>query len=199
MEPPPLRHALLRGVPHVILGVALAIALFIFPRVAVLAAVGTVIVVFLALEMVRLYIPSLRGWFSFWFIPFMRKPEENRLTGASYLLIGCLITMLVFPRDIAGTAIFFLALGDPAATVFGVWKGRIKLGDKTFEGHLTCLFICLLTGAVIFLVRGAPPLAVAVVGAAFATLFQALPLRLNDNLTIPIGSAAAMLGVNMLV
>lgn len=194
-----MRHALLRGVPHVILGVALAIASLTFPRVAVLAALGVVIVVFLALEMVRIHIPSLRGWFSIWFIPFMRKTEENRLTGASYLLIGCLITILVFPRDIAGTAILFLALGDPTATVFGIWKGRIKLGDKTVEGHLTCLFVCLLTGAVIFLVCGTPPFAVAVVGAAFATLFQALPLRLDDNLTIPIGSAAAMVGVSMLV
>jgi dolichol kinase len=37
-----------------------------------------------------------------------------------------------------------------------------------------------------------PPLIVAVIGAVSAALFHALPIRVNDNLTIPIGSALTM-------
>ena len=44
-----------------------------------------------------------------------------------------------------------------------------------------------------------PQFVVAIVGAVFASLFQALPLPLNDNLTIPVGGALSMAVANAIL
>ena len=83
--------------------------------------------------------------------------------------------------------------GDSTATVVGVWKGRIRLWARSIEGNVTCLAVCFSVGLPVANVLENLTLQMAIVGAVFATIFQALPLRVNDNLTIPIGSALAML------
>jgi glycerol-3-phosphate acyltransferase PlsY len=123
----------------------------------------------------------------------LRDEEKNRLTGISYSLVGFLITALAFERDIAILAILFLSLGDSAATVVGVWKGRILLWGRSNEGSVACLAICFSVGLPVANVLENLTLPVAIAGAVFATIFQALPIRVNDNLTIPIGSALVML------
>ena len=199
MEFVSIRHALRRGTFHAVVGSTPAIALFIFPRSAVLAALAVVTAVFLSLEAARLCIPSLKEWSSVWFAPLLRQEEKSKLTGSSYLLIGCLITVLAFPQDIASLAILFSSLGDPAATVIGIWKGHTRLWDKSVEGNIACLLVCLLIGTLVATILENPPLMVAIVGAILATLFQALPSRLNDNLTIPLGSAIGMMVISIVI
>jgi dolichol kinase len=193
MESTSIRQALSRGAFHAVLGLAFAAALLLLPRLLVLAALAVATVGFLIFEATRLRIPSLRRWFSAWFAPLLRKEEEDKLTGSSYFLIGCLITALAFPQHIAALAILFLSFGDPTATVVGIWKGRKKLWGRSVEGDIACLIACILIGILVAVILKNPSLIVALVGAIFATLFQALSLRLNDNLTIPLGSAAAMM------
>ena len=107
-------------------------------------------------------------------------------------MAGCLLTVLVFPREIAALAIVFLALGDPAAAVVDAWKGNARLWRKSLWGDLACIAVCLLAATLVAIFFREPRLAVAITGGIFAGIFQAVPLRLNDNLTIPIGSALAM-------
>jgi len=159
----------------------------------VLAVLAIATVGFLIFEAARLRVPSLKRWFSTWFASVMRKEEEDKLTGSSYFLIGCLLTAVAFPKDIASLAILFLSFGDPAATVVGIWRGHKKLWGKSVEGDIVCLVICILVGTLAANILENPSLIVAIIGATFATLFQTLPLRLNDNLTIPLGSATAMM------
>ncbi len=193
MESGSVSHALSRGAFHAFLGLAFAAALLLLPRLVVLAALATATVGLLIFEAARLRVPSLRRWFSALFAPLLRKEEEDKLTGSSYFLIGCLITALAFPQHIAALAILFLSFGDPAATVVGIWKGHRKLWGRSVEGDIACLIVCILVGTLAATILENPSLIVAIVGAIFATLFQALPLRLNDNLTIPLGSATAMM------
>ena len=103
-----------------------------------------------------------------------------------------MITMLAFPKHIATPAILYLSLGDPAATVIGLWKGRIRIWGRSVEGHIACLIVCLLVASVLVTTSADLALVVAFVGAFAATIIQALPLPINDNLTIPLGSALAM-------
>jgi dolichol kinase len=198
MEPVSVRHALARGAVHATIGLVIVAALFLFPRFVVLALLAAATIVLLSLDAARLRLPSLKQWCSVWLAGLLRQEEENDLTGASYLLLGSLITLVAFPRDIACLAIVFLSLGDPTATVIGTWRGRIKLWDKSLEGYIACLIICLLVGVLVAAIWGNPPLVVAIIGAIFASIFEGLPLRLNDNLTIPIGSALAMTLVNII-
>ncbi|GAI06960.1 unnamed protein product [marine sediment metagenome] len=55
-----------------------------------------------------------------------------------------------------------------------------------------------MTGTLVATILENQPLVVTIAGAVLATLFQALPPRLNDNLTIPLGSAAAMIVISIL-
>ena len=199
MKAASIRHALRRGTVHAIIGLASAIALFFFSRLSVQVALAAVTAAFLSLETARLHVPSLKQSFARWFAPLLRQEEKSKLMGASYFLAGCLITVLAFPQDIAPLAIIFLSLGDSTATVIGIWKGRTKLWGKSMEGNGACFVVCLLAGSVVATLRGEPPLAVAIVGAIFATIFQALPRWLNDNLTIPLGAAAAMAVAKILI
>lgn len=188
-----IRHAITRGVFHAIIGLATAAALFLLPRYTVVAAIATATAVFLSFDFARLHVHAINKWFFIWFGFLLRDEEKNRLTGSSYSLLGFLITTLVFHRDIAILAILFLSLGDSAATVVGIWKGRIRLWGRSIEGNVTCLVVCFSVGLPVANILESMALSVAIAGAVFATIFQALPLRMNDNLTIPIGSALAML------
>ena len=188
-----LSHALRRGIFHALAGLACAFAILSLSRFTMLVTLAAVTAAFLSLEVARLRIPSLKRRFSVWFACLLREEEVSKATGSSYFLVSCLITVLLFPRNIAALAILFLSLGDPAATVVGMWKGRTRLWGKSMEGNAACLGICLFTAILVSIVLQEPPLTVAVAGAVLATVIQSLPVRLNDNLTIPIGSAVAML------
>ena len=187
-----LRRALSRGAFHAFTGSTIVIGLLCWDKVALLIALGAATALFLIFEAARLQFPSLNQRFLDWFAPLLRKEESARPTGSSYFLFACLITALAFPRHISAPAILFLSVGDPAATVVGVWRGRVRLWGKSLEGNAACLIICFLVAILLVLTLDGLSLKVALVGAAVATLFQALPRTLNDNLTIPMGSAACM-------
>jgi dolichol kinase len=194
-----IRHALIRGAFHATIGIISVIALFLFSWPAVVLALAVVTALFLSLEVTRLFVPPFNQHFCAWFHVLLREKEHFKLTGSSYFLIGCLITALALPRDIASLAILFLAIGDPVATLVGTWKGRTYLWGKSLEGHIACFIACILIGVLMAVIVKSPPLTVALVGAVFATIFQALSLPVNDNITIPLGSALVMWALDMLI
>lgn len=194
-----LRHALRRGAFHASVGVIIATSSLFFPPFTISVALAAVTAFFLSFDAIRLRVTWLNHWFLSWFAPLVRDKERTKLTGSSYFLIACLITVAAFPRHISIPAILFVSLGDSAATVVGVWKGRIRVWGRSVEGHIACLVICLVIGGLLAATsHGLPPI-VTVVGAIFATLFEALPLPLNDNITIPVGSALAMTLASLLL
>ena len=85
-------------------------------------------------------------------------------------------------------ALSFLILGDTAAAVVGKAIGRTPVFGKTLEGSIACFVVCVLVGWAI------PDLSWArtIAGAAMATLFELLPVPLDDNLRIPLASGFAM-------
>ncbi len=187
------KHGIARSLVHASLGLSFAVALLMFPKVPVVAASTALTVCFLLVEFASFVMPGLRRWLSRQFALFLRPQEDKIVTGATYFLIGMTATIVLFPTDIAALAILFLALGDPIAAAIGRWKGRTKLWAKNVEGNLTCLTVCLVLAAIMDVLSHKPGFIVGAVGAFAATLSQALPWRVNDNLTIPIGAAVAML------
>jgi dolichol kinase len=188
-----LSHALRRGAFHAVSGFSCVLALLLLPQFTMLAALGTVTVAFLSFELARLRVSSLNRRFATWCRFLLREEEVNNITGSSYFLASCLLTVVAFPKNVAALAILFLSLGDPVATIVGVWKGENRLWGKTLEGDVACFVVCVLAGFSVSACLQEPPLIIAIVGAVFAAIIQALPIKINDNLTIPIGSATAML------
>ena len=110
--------------------------------------------------------------------------QKKQFTGATYLFLGMALTLYLFSKEAAIPALLFLTLADPAAALVGKRYGSATFFDKSIEGSLA---FCLTACAVIlgFTFYGWIGLGVAFI----ATLVEFLPLKINDNLLIPVVSA----------
>jgi len=147
------------------------------------------VIVSLAIEVFRLNHPRTRNVFRHFFGELLRNHEEASLLGSTYLLIALLLTLHLFEKQVAVLALGFLIIGDTVAAIVGKSMGRIALfGGKTLEGSLSCLLVCY---GLTLLMPGIP-IHVGIVGAVTATLFELLPIPLDDNFRIPLSAGFAM-------
>jgi dolichol kinase len=151
---------------------------------ALLAAV----ILSLAIEVFRLNHLPTRNLFRHFFGELLRNHEEVSLLGSTYLLIACLLSIHLFPKPIAVLALAFLIVGDTMAAIVGKWLGRVRIFDKTVEGSLACLVTCYLLTLLVPQI----PFRVALAGALTATVFELLPIPLDDNFRIPLSAGFAM-------
>ena len=147
------------------------------------------VIVSLAIEVFRLNHPRTRNVFRHFFGGLLRDHEEASLLGSTYLLIAVLLTLHLFEKQVAVLALSFLIIGDTVAAIVGKWIGRITVfGGKTLEGTVSCLVTCY---GLTLLMPQIPP-HVGIVGALTATLFELLPIPLDDNFRIPLSAGFAM-------
>ena len=83
-----------------------------------------------------------------------------------------------------------MVVGDTVAALVGRRWGRIRLLDKSLEGSLGCFFACLIVGWVYPGTDVTWPMIV--VGAFTATLFEFLPIPMDDNLRMSLSAGFAM-------
>lgn len=123
--------------------------------------------------------------------PVLRSHEVRlkgiTLTGATYLMFAALLSVLIFPKEIAISAIFLMTIGDAAAAVIGKSFGRVKIFTKTLEGS-----IAFFTAGVLIILL-APRLSnnvdeiyLGIVAVFLTSIIEVLPLKLDDNITVPI-------------
>ena len=143
------------------------------------------------IEFFRFKIELINNIFKKFFNFMLRKNElKGSITGATWLIIGNLITVYLYPINIAVPALIFLSIGDSFAALFGKKIPKLKIGSKSIIGTLAGIFSSL---PIALLVNQALPTHVLVIGAVTAMLVELLPLPLNDNLTIPILSGFIMI------
>jgi dolichol kinase len=107
-----------------------------------------------------------------------------------YFAAGILLTLLLFPAPASYAGIAIFTLGDSTASLFGGTLSKKPLRfnrAKTLEGTLAGFFFAFLAGSIFV----APW--IAVVGAAVGMLIEFLPLPVNDNLLIPLGTGLALM------
>lgn len=139
---------------------------------------------FVGADLLRLWQPPVNRWFVSWFRGAMRPGEEGRLTGATYYVVACWITILIFERTVAAAALLVLACGDTAASVVGQALGGYRLGKgKTLSGTGAFLAAAFLVTLPLL------PAPVAFAGAAIAAVTECLPSPLDDNITVPLSAA----------
>ena len=99
----------------------------------------------------------------------------------------------VITREVAVAACEFLVFGDTAAALVGKSFGRFRVFDKTLEGSLACFVVCGAVGWTLSALHPAQlPLPVALAGAFVATIFEILPVPVDDNLKIPLSAGLVM-------
>jgi dolichol kinase len=120
---------------------------------------------------------------------FLRDRERKGLIGSTYFLIGTLLTILFFPKDVAIVSLYILIISDASAAIVGSGWGKIYLfREKTLEGSIAFF----LSGMVIVALTMKSNIVWGGVAVLGATLVELLPLKLDDNLTIPLVAAGIM-------
>ncbi len=135
---------------------------------------------------------------------FLRAEERLKESSMIPYVIGILLTLLIFPKPIALIAIAVLALADPLSAIVGILYGkRHWVKDKTLEGSATFFSVALLASFAILL-NTTPSPWWAIFGVSFIlsiaiTAFEMLPIKLDDNLTIPLFVGFVAWGLALLV
>jgi len=116
-----------------------------------------------------------------------RQDERSHFIAAPvFLAVGIILVLLLLPRNIAYASIVVVAIGDPVAAYVGGEHGRRRVGGKSLEGFAAGAFAAFLPTLMLV-----PPI-VGAIGSITGLLLELIG-GLDDNLTIPIGSGAAML------
>ncbi len=172
-----------------------------FDRVPVLAILALFIGTMVFLESWRFRNPKVNRWMFEHFKGFTKDKERERISSTTLFLAAAALTILLFPRGVAIAALLFLTVGDPIAEIVGTRWGRLRiLRGKTLEGALAGAGACFLAGVPLLLADGLGlTLPVIAIGAAAAAVTELLPFPLDDNFTIPFGSALAMLAARALI
>jgi glycerol-3-phosphate acyltransferase PlsY len=187
-----MRTILKRGFVHVFAGLSIAILAFLLPKSVMLLLVGSVTFVFLLIDLGRLTLSWLNERFQYLFKPFLRDYEASRLTGASCLLVACLVSITVFNREVAVLAISFLAIGDSLAGVVNEHLRKTGPGRRTLLVISSCFLGCFVAGLVWYYIGLNVSLMVVIIGAVCAAIVESLPLPIDDNITIPLLSGTIM-------
>lgn len=125
-------------------------------------------------------------------ISIMKEKEKGKISSITLILLGILLSVLLFPKGIAILAIAFTIVGDPLAEIIGSRYRRIKMLGKSLEGNIACLLGCVFIGLIFNIYLNVDNL-VLIIGAFAATLVQALPLRIDDNLSMQLAAGLAMI------
>jgi dolichol kinase len=158
---------------------------------------GLVLAVSLAVEAARRWWPGLNQLLWRLLPTVFRAWEGRRVLGSTWFAVGMLGTLLLFGQDTGGTAILFLAWGDPAAEFVGRKWGRLGQG-KTLVGSAGCLAACLLAAGVGVGQGGLSPWS-ALVGAVVATAVERWSPPPDDNVWMPLLSGLAIAVVQWLL
>lgn len=170
-----------RKAVHIIsnLSVCLLIWLIGIPTVSYFVLAGTCIgILMIHLTLTDFRVPGVEKW-----LKSVGRKGEIPGEGAMYNALGVLFVLGLLRNDPveAISAILILAFGDGLATYLGTAYGRHRLPwnkKKTLEGSVGFAAGAMLTLLIL-------PLPVTVLAIVLATLIESLPLKLNDNMTLP--------------
>jgi len=187
-----LKIAGLRQLYHTMSGLSLVLIIAYLDEVTDVYLISALFFLALVIEAARLYLPGINRIFIKYFGVLMRDEETGNPTGTLYYLSGVLISILLFPKEIVLFSMTVLAVGDPIAFIVGSNFGRFRIGRKSLEGSLGFLTASIITGFLLHKLWGNLSGPVIITGALTGTIVELIPLKINDNLTIPVAASAAM-------
>ena len=123
-----------------------------------------------------------------------KQPGQLPARAVIFAVVGALLTLQLFPRDIALASLAILAFADPLSHLVGRILGRTKHfldNKKNIEGHIAGA----LASALVAMFFVSPLLAFA--GSLVAMLFESMiieiqKIKLDDNLIIPLAAGTTM-------
>ena len=195
---------------HLANGVSTATAYaLLFTHEQVIHIFGTIACIVYVLDRVRIAYPEVVARRTPWVNRLLVRAEEQvRESAMIPYAIAVLLTILTVPKPAALVAIYTLAVADPLAAVVGIRWGRRRIArDRSLEGS-GAFFGATLVIATLVLGWATTGSALAIAGASItialaAAACEVLPLRIDDNLTIPLfvgfvtWIVAALVGISL--
>ena len=135
---------------------------------------------------------------------FEREAEFKKFPGkgSMFFCAGVLLTIMLFPQDIAFASIIILALGDSVSHLFGMYVGRTKgiFGSKTktIEDSIAGIFVAFL-GALFFVIWYEALLAAVVAMIAEAVELDMNKHRVDDNIIVPLAAGTSLYVLRMFI
>jgi len=182
-----LRNELLRKAFHQ-MSIVIPIFYVLFGKKYTLYLLVSSTIIFILHDLIRYYNKTYNGFFNNYFGDLLRQNEKKESIASTYLLISFTVITFLFKKNIVITSMLFLIISDAAAAIAGKKFGRIKIFNKTLEGSLSFLITALIIAVPVMKL----PLYQGIIGAFTAAVIELLPVKVSDNLTVPIVSAVVM-------
>lgn len=184
---------ILRKGIHVTTGIVPLVYLLTDSRSLILWVLGLFTVGMLLIEWLRRSRLALGRLFIRMFGFMLRLHELSHAPlGATHYCAASFLCVLLFPKPIAVTAMFFLAIGDTAASLIGMAFGRRQVGQKTVEGAVAFWVASSVVAILCYLGVSGYPLIAALLAAPIAALAELLLQKIDDNWVIPLTTGMAM-------
>ncbi len=166
---------------------SIPVGIWFFPRLTMTAILFVALAGSLAVDLARHFVTLQMKWWQE-VVALFRPREKGALSGSTYILLSALLLALLFQKQVAALALVYIVAGDIAGALVGRKFGRHRLFDKSWEGSLAFFLACFLAS---FFVPGIS-LPAKLAAAAVAAFVEALPLKLDDNLTVPLSAALVL-------
>jgi len=156
----------------------------------VLKILSLITLCFIVIDISRHFVPLIKSIFSFFFNKMLREHElKGKLTGATWVMIASCVSITLFSKPVAILSLVYMSLGDTAAGLIGQKYGKHRIGNKTWEGFVAGLIVCI----IIAINYDMLPKYIALSGALVAMIMEIMPIPLDDNFKIPLGSGGIMM------
>jgi len=174
---------------------SLAIPLFYFFLIKDKIVMATILII---LTLISLIIENARlnqdGYVRFFFHKYLKSvlrsnELKGHLTGATWMLIGFTCSVIIFDSEVSVLALLFLSVGDAVAGLVGRVLPIGKIWDKSLSGSLSGFLFCVFFGLAI---NNTLSLQIIIFGAISGMFIELIPLKLNDNFSIPVFSGFIM-------
>lgn len=147
-------------------------------------------------EQVRVNYPEFASRFNHFSKYVLRAEEQLKESAQVPYLMGMLLTILSFPKPVAIAGVLTLAIADPLSALIGIRFGKNRIvPHKSLEGSAAffiATIFCVMTAFMTFHsedVVTSHLVGLAILVALLASLFEMIPIKIDDNLTIPIFTA----------
>lgn len=171
------------------------VLVFVYGKEIVLPKLLIFTFLFLSIDFLKSKINWISKSYSFFFKSISRENEIKNITGATWFLLGDLISLYLFPERIAIFSMLLLSVSDTVAALIGRLYGKTKIFIKSLEGS----FAFCISGFLVSIIFTEIPILIKILTVIFATAIEIIPIKLNDNLTIPVLSGAfCYIGINIL-
>ena len=184
-----------RRIFHMANGVTIATLYWLsFTHQQAIHTLGTFACLLYVMEQIRINYPEMSQKVMPLMKFVMRAEEQLKESAMVPYAFAVLLTIITFPKPLALIAIYTLAISDPLSAIIGIKYGKRRVVEhKSVEGSLAFFASALLISLFVFSATlggfSTSVLIISLVLSIGTSIFEMLPLKVDDNLTIPLFTA----------